>query len=97
MKEGWYERTFKATLQNDIEIAVAAKRFLSLDIDEVGAIAYSVKPLNSDATITYTPYLDSGIKNEDANWEEKFWETIQVKEENKQAFIVHTRFFMAIL
>ncbi|EDP96602.1 glycoside hydrolase family 65 protein [Kordia algicida OT-1] len=88
MKEGWYERTFKATLQNDIEIAVTAKRFLSLDIDEVGAIAYSVKPLNNDATITYTPYLDAGIKNEDANWEEKFWETIQVKEENNQAFIV---------
>ena len=92
MKEGWYERTFKATLQNNIEIAVAAKRFLSLDIDEVGAIAYSVKPLNSDATITYTPYLDSGIKNEDANWEEKFWETIQVKEENNQAFIVAKTF-----
>ncbi|AXG68616.1 maltose phosphorylase [Kordia sp. SMS9] len=88
MKEGWYERTFIATLQNDIEVAVSAKRFLSLDIDEVGAIAYSVQPLNSDATIKLTPYLDAGIKNEDANWEEKFWETIQVKEENNQAFIV---------
>ncbi|MEM6719249.1 MAG: glycoside hydrolase family 65 protein [Bacteroidota bacterium] len=88
MKEGWYERTFVATLQNDMEVKVASKRFLSLDIDEVGAIAYSVTPLNSDATIKFTPYLDSGIKNEDANWEEKFWETIQVKEENNQAFIV---------
>ncbi|WP_298509261.1 glycoside hydrolase family 65 protein [uncultured Kordia sp.] len=88
MKEGWYERSFVVTLQNDIEISVAAKRFLSLDIDEVGAIAYSIQLRNSDATIKYTPYLDSGIKNEDANWEEKFWETIQVKEENNQAFIV---------
>ncbi|WP_046743235.1 glycoside hydrolase family 65 protein [Kordia zhangzhouensis] len=88
MKEGWYERTFMATLPNDIEIEVRAKRFLSIDIDEVGVIEYSVKPLNTEATIQYTPYLDSGIKNEDANWEEKFWETIQVKEESNQAFIV---------
>jgi maltose phosphorylase len=88
MKEGWYERSFTATLQNDIKIEVVAKRFLSIDFDEVGAIAYSIKPINNDATITYTPYLDSGIKNEDANWEEKFWETIQVKEEGNQGFIV---------
>jgi len=88
MKEGWYERSFTATLQNDIQIEVTSKRFLSLDIDEVGAIAYSIKPLNNNVTIKYTPYLDSGIKNEDANWEEKFWETIQVKEEGNQAFIV---------
>lgn len=88
MKEGWYERTFIATLQNDIEIEVSSKRFLSLDIDEVGAIAYSIKPLHVDATIKYSPYLDAGIENEDTNWEEKFWETIQIKEENNQAFIV---------
>ncbi|MBC8757621.1 glycoside hydrolase family 65 protein [Kordia sp. YSTF-M3] len=88
MKEGWYERTFTATLQNDIEIEIASKRFLSLDIDEVGAIAYSVKLINSNATIKYTPYLDAGIENEDTNWEEKFWETIQVKEDENQAFIV---------
>ena len=35
MKEGWYELSFIATLQNDIEIEVSAKRYLSLDIDEV--------------------------------------------------------------
>ena len=63
---------------------MVAKRFLSIDFDEVGAIAYSITPIDNDATIKYTPYLDSGIKNEDANWEEKFWETIQVKEENNQ-------------
>ena len=88
MKEGWYERTFTATLQNDIQIEVASKRFLSLNIDEVGAIAYSIKPIHSNCTIKYSPYLDSGIENEDTNWEEKFWETIQIKESGNQAFIV---------
>ncbi|XLS28738.1 glycoside hydrolase family 65 protein [Flavobacteriaceae bacterium M23B6Z8] len=88
MKEGWYKRSFEATLPNGIEIAVNALRFLSLELDEVGAIQYSVTPLNSDAVISYEPYVDAGIENEDTNWEEKFWEPIQVEENEKQGFVV---------
>ena len=91
MKEGWYKRTFEATLQNNITVRVEALRFLSLDQDEVGAIKYSVTPVNSDAEINFYPYLDSGITNEDTNWDDKFWETLSVKHQNNQAFIVsHT-------
>ncbi|NAS31357.1 glycoside hydrolase family 65 protein [Flavobacteriaceae bacterium R38] len=88
MKEGWYERSFKATLQNDIEVQVVSKRFLCLDIDEVGAIRYTVTPVNSDAKILIKPYLDSGIENEDTNWEDKFWDTLDVKFDEDKAFIV---------
>ena len=76
-----------ATLQNDNQVEVFVKRFLCLDIDELGAINYSVKPLNSDASITYRPYIDSGITNEDTNWDDKFWDTLNVSHENNQAFI----------
>ena len=88
MKEGWYERSFKATLRNNAEILVSSKRFLSLAVDELGAIAYSVTPLNKNVKILTEPYLDSGIKNEDANWDEHFWETLDVRQEGQQAFIV---------
>ena len=71
MKEGWLSRSFVATLQNDIKVEVNVKRFLSLDIDELGVIEYSVKPLNTDATINYKPYIDSGITNEDTNWDDQ--------------------------
>ncbi|MTE26389.1 glycoside hydrolase family 65 protein [Winogradskyella ouciana] len=87
MKEGWLSRSFIATLQNEVKVEVSVKRFLSLDIDELGAINYSVKPLSSDATITYRPYIDSGITNEDTNWDDKFWDTLNVSHENNQAFI----------
>jgi len=91
MKEGWYKRTFEATLQNDVKVKVEALRFLSLDLDEVGAIKYSVKPLNSDAEIKLQPYLDSGITNEDTNWDDKFWNTTNVTHQKNQAFILsHT-------
>lgn len=88
MKEGWYKRTFVATLQNGIEVQVSSKRFLSLDINEAGAIKYSVTPLNKDVNILFEPYLDSGIENKDTNWEEKFWETNDINQMKNQAIIV---------
>ncbi len=87
MKEGWLSRSFKATLVNDIQVEVFIKRFLSLDLDEIGAINYEIKPLNSDAEIIFQPYLDSGITNEDTNWDDKFWDTTDVSHINNQAFI----------
>ena len=91
MKEGWLLRTFIATLQNDVKIKVETKRFLSLDYDDAGAISYSVTPLNTDAEITFTPYLDSGIKNQDSNWDDKFWETYNIDYKDNKAFIqTHT-------
>ncbi|WP_179351313.1 glycoside hydrolase family 65 protein [Winogradskyella vidalii] len=87
MKEGWLSRSFVATLQNDIEVEINVKRFLSLDKDELGAIDYSVKPLNADATITYQPYLDGGITNEDTNWDDKFWDLLKVSQDGEKAFI----------
>ena len=87
MKEGWYQRSFTATLQNGITISVKSTRILHLDIDELGVIAYEITPLNQDATIILEPYLDAGIENEDSNWDDQFWETMGVSEENHQAFI----------
>jgi len=91
MKEGWYQRSFEATLPAGGRLAVNATRFLSMDLDEVGAIAYKVTLLSGTATIKFTPYLDSGITNEDSNWDDKFWNTTGVLSEENQAFIkAHT-------
>ena len=88
MQEGWYQRSFQAILQNDVEIKVHVTRFLSLDIDELGAIKYNVTPINTDAKVVFKPYLDAGIENEDTNWEDKFWETLEIKNEENSAYIV---------
>ncbi|MBT9187387.1 glycoside hydrolase family 65 protein [Zobellia russellii] len=91
MKEGWYRRVFTAVLPNDDKVSVKVTRFLSLDLDEVGAIKYEISPENGDAEIKFVPYLDSGITNEDSNWDDKFWNTTSVTSEGKQAFIeAHT-------
>ena len=87
MKEGWLSRSFKAVLQNGIKIKVDTKRFLSLELDEIGAINYNVTPLNSDAEITYIPYIDAEITNEDSNWDDQFWDILEVIQNNQQSFI----------
>ncbi|RYG51304.1 MAG: glycoside hydrolase family 65 protein, partial [Chitinophagaceae bacterium] len=92
MKEGWYERSFDAVLQNGSEISVKVLRFLSMDLDEVGAIRYEVTPMSAAAEITFSPYLDAGVHNEDANWEEKFWEPISVSADANAAFVTARTF-----
>jgi maltose phosphorylase len=92
MKEGWYNRSFEATLQNGTEVAVNVRRFLSLDIDELGVINYQITPKNKEATIIFKPYLDAGVHNEDANWEEKFWEPLQTEHNQNEAFVTARTF-----
>ncbi|HEY1195440.1 glycoside hydrolase family 65 protein [Flavobacterium sp.] len=92
MKEGWYNRSFEAVLKNGTEISVNIRRFLSLDLDEAGVIKYDITPLNKDAKIVYKPYIDAGVTNEDANWEEKFWEPLEVKKGTNEAFVTAQTF-----
>ncbi len=87
MQEGWLSRSFEAVLQNDVKIKVFSKRFLSLELDEVGVINYNITPLNADVKITYTPYLDASITNEDTNWDDKFWDILNVTQNSQQSFI----------
>ena len=92
MKEGIYYRSFNATLQNGTEISVKVTRFLSLDLDELGVINYEITPLNGDAKIIFKPYVDAGVHNEDANWEEKFWETLNVQSSGNEGFVTARTF-----
>lgn len=87
MKEGWLQRSFVAELKNGIQVKVNSLRFLSLRFNEIGAIKYSVTPLNSDVTIEFSPYIDGGIINEDSNYDEFFWEIESIITGVHQAFV----------
>ncbi|WP_457611555.1 glycoside hydrolase family 65 protein [Lutibacter sp.] len=91
MKEGWLSRSFKATLKTGEEILVKTKRLISVELNEVGAIEYSITALNFSGEITFLPYIDAGIVNEDSNYDESFWETLQIVEgENKGSILSKT-------
>lgn len=73
MKEGTLSRRFKAELEDGKQVQVEALRFVSMARHEIGAIRYTITPLNFSGTIRLVPYLDGDVQNKDSNYDEKFW------------------------
>lgn len=86
MQTGIYTRRFTATTAAGIKLEVESVRFLHLDMDELGAIRYSVKA-HQDCELRFEPYLDAGITNEDSNWDDQFWDTSEVASAGNRAHI----------
>lgn len=87
MQHGLLSRGFEAELQNGNRIAVATQRFVSIHDSELGAVSYSIKALNFSGEITVSPYLDGDVKNEDANYDEKFWMEVQKEISNNEGYL----------
>jgi len=88
MKEGYLQREFTAALKNGNKVHVKATRFISMARYEVGAIAYSVKALNFEGAVTFEPYLDADVTNEDANYDERFWLGVDKKAYNNSGWVI---------
>ena len=87
MKEGWLKRNFTVEMQNGAMVKVTSKRFISLSIEEIGAIQYDIKPLNEKLDITIVPNINIDVKNHHSNWNEKFLETTSVKTSENQVYV----------
>jgi maltose phosphorylase len=74
MKEGTLSRSFTAANSAGRSFRIETRRFLSISDPDTAAISYSITPLDGDGDIVLTPYLDGDVKNEDSNYDEKFWE-----------------------
>jgi maltose phosphorylase len=87
MREGYLERSFKAELPNGKQVAVNAKRFCSIVDQEVGAIRYSITPLNFEGELHITAYIDGDIANKDSNYDEKFWDHVNNEAADEDAYL----------
>lgn len=87
MKEGYLERSFIAELKNGRQVKVNAVRFCSISDTEIGAIQYSITPLNFSGTITITSLIDGDVKNKDSNYDEKFWDEVYQEVKDEQAYL----------
>jgi len=87
MKAGYLERSFTATLASGRQVKVLSRRLCSIVDSEAGAIRYSITPLNFDGQLTITPFIDGDVKNQDANYDEKFWEEIQREVSEGSAYL----------
>jgi maltose phosphorylase len=88
MKEGTLSRNFVVEMPAGRQIEVAAIRFLSMASPETGVIRYTITPLNGNVDIKYIPYLDGNVENEDANWDEIFWEQIDHQINGNEGYVV---------
>ena len=79
MKSGLLTRHFIAELSSGKQLEVHSRRFLSIADQEIGAIRYSVKALNFSGEISFQPYIDGDVVNEDSNYDENFWISIAQK------------------
>ena len=87
MQHGLLSRHFVAELANGNQIEVSSHRFVSIAATEIGAIRYTVKALNFSGEITFTPYLDGDVENEDSNYDEKFWTEISRAVGGSEAYL----------
>ncbi len=88
MKEGTLSRSFVAHFSADKKLKVETLRFLSMKRKEIGAIRYSVTPLNFSGAVSFSPYLDFDVINHDSNYDEKFWAGLSVHVGSQKALLV---------
>ncbi|MDR2585062.1 MAG: glycoside hydrolase family 65 protein, partial [Prevotellaceae bacterium] len=77
MQHGVLTRRFRAEMPNGVQVEVEAVRFVSMVRTELGAVRYRVKVLNGNAKVELAPFIDADVKNEDANYDEKFWDFVE--------------------
>jgi maltose phosphorylase len=80
MQKGTLTRRFEAKLKNGNVLKVEAIRFCSIVDDEAGLIKYTITPQNFNGKVALESSLDGNVKNEDSNYDEKFWNEIAVKQ-----------------
>ena len=74
MYRGILTRKFICSFKDGKKIEVESIRFCSMHDDEIGAISYSITPVNFSGQVKFTPYLDFNVRNKDSNHNEMFWE-----------------------
>lgn len=87
MKTGLLSRSFAATFADGKKVKVESKRFCSMANGEIGAIRYSITPLNFSAKATLSIYVDADVVNTDSNYDEKFWEEVYKESSEGEAIV----------
>ena len=81
MQEGELSRRFRLTDEAGRSFFIETKRFVSMEHRQVAAVSYSITleedPAQEGATLTFSPYLDGNVVNEDANYARIFgWQLL---------------------
>lgn len=78
MRRGLLTRAYTAVLPNGIRVEAEARRLVSMAEPELGAVSYKLTLLSGSAEVSMTAFVEGDVRNEDANYDEKFWEPVSV-------------------
>ena len=99
MREGVLKRNCTIRLKNNAEVNIISQRFCSMDNDELACLSYQLKVSNFSGPIKIESVLDFDVQNEDSNYDEKFWDEIEVSENDclyNQAITKKTEFQLGL-
>lgn len=88
MKAGLLSRSFTAQLKSGKIVRISALRFCSIADDEVAALHYKITAVNFEGSINITSFIDGDVKNQDSNYDEKFWNEVAQEQENDTDFLL---------
>lgn len=87
MQNGILYRSFTAKNATGITITANVERFCSLAHTQLGVLKYTFS-LDKKAIIEVESYLDGTIENEDANYNEKFWNDVKSISHDSQSILI---------
>ncbi|MEI9921746.1 MAG: glycoside hydrolase family 65 protein [Bacteroidota bacterium] len=88
MKSGVLHRSFTATSPSGKALKVYSQRFCSMADGEIGAIKYSITPVNFSAPAKITLTVDADVVNKDSNYDEKFWNAVSEEAQLGYAIVI---------
>ena len=75
--------------RGDVRVALKFERFLSVSQQELSAQKVTVKNLGSAAVdVTLKPSIDADVMNEEANYDERFWDVLATDQQADRGSIV---------
>ncbi|QES90395.1 glycoside hydrolase family 65 protein [Rhizosphaericola mali] len=90
MQEGNLVRKCIANFPDGKSLEINSIRFYSIADDEAAAYRFSIKALNFSGKISMASFIDGDIKNEDSNYDEKFWDEV-AKQQNGNTSLLTIR------
>lgn len=78
MRRGLLTRTFTVSLANGVRVSAQVRRIVSMAEPELGAVEYRLTPLSGEVGLSMTAFVEGDVRNEDANYDEKFWELVEL-------------------
>ncbi len=91
MKSAVLNREVSASMSDGTGVEITTSRFCSLDDDQLAAIHYTLQ-FDKDSSLNLSSFIDGKIKNEDSNYDEKFWVGVRTAAKaNKNLLIAETK------